>query len=92
MKNIIKDDGGNVYTWVMLSTVLIVMAGIYLVSFQVVDPLTNKYDELSDRGLITEQNVVCFNFSLYMFTAFPVILLFGLAIWAVIETIRSKEQ
>lgn len=88
--NLIKNESGNVYTWIMLCVVVIVMVGIYLISMQVVDPLINQYDELNDRGKITEQNVECFNFSINMFAAFPVIMLFGLAIWAVIETIRSK--
>ena len=90
--NLIKNESANVYTWIMLCTVVIVMAGIYLISIQVVGPLTDKHDELNDRGKMTEQNVECFNTCINFFTAFPVIMLFGLAIWAVVETIKSKGE
>jgi len=88
--NLIKNENANVYTWFMLCVVVIVMSGVYFISMQVVDPLVDKHDELSDQGRMTEQNVECFNFSIKMFAAFPVIIIFGLAIWAVITTIRSK--
>ena len=88
--SLIKNESGNVYTWFMLCVVVIVMSGVYLVTVQVVDPLSEKYDDLSDQGRITEADAETFNFSINMFLAFPVIVLFGLGIWAVINTIQTK--
>lgn len=88
--NLIKNENADVYTWLMLCVMVIVIMGIYLISIQVVDPLVDKHDELSGQDRMTEQNVECFNFNINVFKAFPVIIIFGLAFWAIITTIRTR--
>lgn len=91
MRNLMKNESGNIYTWFLLVVVVITISGIYLISSQVVDPVIDKHADLSDQGRLTEQNTDCFNFLIKFYVAFPIIIILGLAAWAVIETVRTKE-
>lgn len=91
MSDFIKNEKGDSYTWLALCAVIIIMTGVYLVSTLVVDSITDKYDFLIDRDMVTEENLNCFNFNVTLFNALPVIMVFLLSIWAIIHTLRSKE-
>lgn len=90
-KNLSNNESGNAYTWLSLCVILIIMSGVWLVTSEVVNSLISGYSDMTDRGMVTQDSQDCFNFNILLFKAFPVIMIFVLAIWAIIYTMKSKD-
>lgn len=92
MKDMLRNESGDSYTWLALCIMVIVMTGVYLVVTLIVSDISAGYDGLIGRDMVTEQNLECFNFNLLLFKAIPVIILLTLSMWAIVHTIKSKSD
>lgn len=90
MRNIIKNESGDSYTWLALCVVVIVIIGVYLIATPILDQIITSYDGLIDKDMVTQDNLDCFNFNIGLFNALPVIIILGLSIWAIVYTLKSK--
>lgn len=91
MKNILKNISADSYSWAALCVVIIVITGVHLVSGSILDTLVDGYDGMIENGMVSVQNKECFDFTILLFKAFPVMGLLGIAVWAIAHTIKSKE-
>lgn len=90
MKNFVKNESGDSYTWLALCVVVIVIIGVYLITTLVMSDIIGAYDKLIDKDMVTQDNLDCFNFNIGLFNALPVIMILGLSVWAIVYTLKSK--